>query len=561
MLVSLQVRNLALVDAVDVDFGPGLNVITGETGAGKSVLVGALGLLLGSRADRELIRGGETECGAEAVFALPDGHAVHAILEELELPACDDGALVIRRVIKADGPGRNLVNDASLTLQSLKRLGQALVDMHGPHDHQSLLDPGFQRDLLDAYGRHPGELSSYREAYDAYGEVVKRKQALEGPVEGLAEQMDLLSFRVKELEDAALDPVEEEAVRQEHQVLGNAQEIQALGGGTVQALMDGEGAAFDAMAVVQRNLEELARLMPDAEPWRDEAQAIAVQIQELHRAIAGELEGLESDPGRMQWLDERLTVYQKMLRKYGPAVDDALTTLETSRTRLADLSSRDERLAELERELKTRLDAVCAAGAGLTAARKKAAKKLAAAITGSLRRLGFAKGEFSVDVAGDEPGPHGADAVEYGFAPNVGEAMRPLRAIASSGEISRVMLASKRVLASLDRIPVLVFDEIDANIGGEIATVVGQQLADLAGHHQVLCITHLPQVAVYGKGHYAVSKTESKGRTTTRIDKVSDGDRAEEIARMLGGKDLTTVTLDHAREMLAGVTQARSRLP
>jgi DNA repair protein RecN (Recombination protein N) len=553
MLVSLTIRNFALVDRAEVEFGPGLNVITGETGAGKSILIGAFGLLLGNRADKGAIRTGESSASVEAVLHLQDTETMDRLLEEHGVSPCEEGQLILRRVVRASGASQHIVNDGTVPLQVMKEIGTLLVDLHGPHDHQSLFDPKFQLDLLDAYGRHPDELQSYADAYRALRDLQRRREALEGPQEGVAEQIDLLSYRIGELEEANLDAGEEAAVLKEHQTQANAQEIRRLGGEIAAALMESEGAAFDALAVAQRALDELTRLMPDTEEWKQEAESAAIQIQELYRTIQAAMDGIEGDPARLEWLDDRLATYQKMKRKYGPTVDDALARLEQSKEQLQDLSSRESRLAEIDVEIAAAQRQVNAEGKALRKKRTAAAKKLAKAVTAEIQSLGFEQGEFSVEVRETEPDASGMEDVEFGFAPNVGETMRPLRAIASSGEISRVMLATKGVLAELDRIPVLIFDEIAANIGGEMGTVVGRKLAHLSDSHQVLCITHLPQVAVFGSTHFEVSKTVRDERTYTEVTLLGSDERVEEIARMLGGKEQTSVTMDHAREMLRGM--------
>ena len=304
MLASLTVRNLALVDRVEVSFGEGLNVITGETGAGKSILIGALGLVLGDRADKSMIRSGESFCSAEAVFELSDPAAIDALLDEQGIDPCEDGQLILRRVIKSSGTGQNQVNGCAVTLGLMKEVGRLLVDMHGPHDHQSLFDEDFQLEFLDGYGRHAAELDAYRTAYRAWRDLESRKAALEGPEEGVAEQMDLLAYRVAELEEAALDPEEEPALLREHQTLGNAREIQELGGVACEGLMDAEGSVFDGVALVQRALNDLAELLPDAREWSEEAKSISIQVQELYRTLSATIEGIEGDPARLQWLDE-----------------------------------------------------------------------------------------------------------------------------------------------------------------------------------------------------------------------------------------------------------------
>jgi DNA repair protein RecN (Recombination protein N) len=550
MLGTLRVKNLAVVENARVEFEPGLNVITGETGAGKSLLVGALQLLLGDRADRKMIRTGEDTCGAEAVLGLDDPADVDAILGRYGLGPCDGRQLIVRRILKASGSSQNLVNDAPVTLQVLKDVGQRLFDLHGPHDHQSLLSPAFQADVLDAYGGLEAERKAYAEAFARVEDLKARRLELEGAAEDIEAQMDLLAHRVREIEEAAPVEGEEERLAREHLVVAHAQRILELGRGISTALAEGEATAFDLVAGAQRQLEELAKLLPDAEAWRAEARSIAVQIDELSRAVTSSVERVEADPARLEWLEQRLAVYQRIRRKYAATVEGVLAVLEQSRQRLQDLRSRGERLAAVDREAEAARAELLKAGEVLSRKRRPAAGRLAEAVTAELRALGFPKGAFDVGLGDAEPRTDGMDAVEFGFAPNAGEAMRPLRDIASSGEISRVMLATKAVLSAHDRIPVLIFDEIDANLGGEMGHAVGRKLAWLARRHQVICITHLPQVAAFGSAHFAVRKCVREGRTFAEVVRLDAEGRVEEIARMLGGRDATRVTLQHARELL-----------
>jgi len=553
MLTTLRVKNLALVENIRLDFRAGLNVITGETGAGKSILIGALDLLLGERADKRIIREGEETCGAEAVFQLKSTKAVDALLADYGVTPCEDHQLIIRRIVKASGTSQNLINDSPVTLNVLKAVGQILVDMHGPHDHQSLLSPSFQLDVLDAYGHLEEERKACGEDFDKLQQLLTRRSELEGDDKDVAAQIDLLSYRIKEIRDAGLKEGEEEEVLREHTVVSNAQRILELGGSASRALIDGEATAFDTLVAIQRSLDELARLLPEAEEWRKESQSITIQVKELGASITSAMERIEADPGRLTWLDERIAVYQKLRRKYGGTVAEILKVLADSEERLKDLQTRGERLAILDKDIAATRAVQLRHGQVLRKKREEIAGKLAKAITRELRELGFAHGAFSVGLREIEPGRSGIDAVEFGFAPNVGESSKPLRDIASSGEISRVMLATKAALAGHDRIPVLVFDEIDANIGGEIGNAVGKKLGELGESHQVICITHLPQVAICGTTHFAISKSVRDGRTVTEATLLEKDARVEEVARMLGGRDMTKVTLQHARAMLQKV--------
>ena len=556
MLKSLRVKNLAIVEDAHISFGRGLNVITGETGAGKSILVGALGLVLGERADKELVRAGQDQCGVEAVFELSDSSDVDALLDDLGIQPCEDGRLIIRRLVKTSGSGKNLINDCTATVQALKRVGTLLVDMHGPHDHQSLLAESFQMDLLDSFGHLWKTRATYEDSYRALLELETALEALEGDEDTVAQQIDLLSYQVNEIESADLTDTDEEGLEQEHSMVANAQQILSLGESVCSALTEDEHSVFNGMAFSQNALDQLAAIFEDARAWHDEARSIAIQAQELSQAIASRVQTVEADPGRLQWLEDRMALVHTLKRKYGGSVADILTFYENAKDRLEQLEGREARIAEMSKQLEKQKRTVMEAGQALGQQRRKIAEELADCITQHLHSLGFAHGAFSVMLDTSDPRPSGTDTIEFGFAPNPGEPMRSLRLIASSGEISRVMLAAKAVLAAHDRIPVLVFDEIDANVGGEMGNAIGEKLASIGSTHQVICITHLPQTAVYGNLHFVVAKAVSDGRTRTMIDAVDQDSRVEEVARMLGGRDLTSVTLKHAREMIE-LRQAR----
>lgn len=550
MLRHFRLQNLAIVEEAQIAFGEGLNVITGETGAGKSILIGALELILGGRADKSLIRGGATEALVEASFELSDSQAVDAVLAEAGLPRCEDGSLIIRRTVAATGAGRCLLNDAATTVQTLRKIGDLLVDIHGPYDHQSLLDPAFQLELLDAFGRCHAPREAYDKCFRAQQALEQQRIALTGDATDVATEIERLRFLVDEIGQAKLTPADDEDLIHEHAAAANAEAILQTGGALSAALTEGDESVFDRLASAQQRLAELARILPEAAEWRQEIQAAAVQIQELSRVITDRMARIETDANRLQELEARMALVQKLKRKYGPSLADVQATRDRQAARLEDLQTRGERLAALEKELAAAQKQLVREAAVLTQARQAASGSLAKAITRELRDLGFRKAGFGVAIIPCPPRVSGADEVSFGFAPNPGEPMRPLRDIASSGEISRVMLAVKTVLARHDRIPVLVFDEIDANIGGEVGRAVGIKLQGVAATHQTLCITHLPQVAVYGHRHLVVGKEVRNGRTFAQISAVEKNARIEEIARMLGGRDSTSVTLDHAREML-----------
>jgi DNA repair protein RecN (Recombination protein N) len=551
MLSRLTIRNLALVDSVSVSFERGLTVITGETGAGKSLLIGALRLLLGERADKSMIRTGETSCGIEAIFDLSDPSGVNAALETVGLPPCEDGLLTIRRNL-TENSSKNIVNDSPVTLPVLKALGDCLVDMHGPYDHQSLLNTAAQMDILDAFGQLDDERTAYRQKYTLFQALEKRLQELANVDDaGLAEQIDLLAWRIKEIEEAKLSEEDEAAIQLEHEQMANAQNILELAQTAASGLTESDYSAMDGLSAARRACSQLAKYMPAAETWADELEGAARTAQEISAAIQSAVEDIDAGPERLQFLDERLALYRNLKRKHAPSVPEILERLDEWKEKLKDLQRRDEQRAAVEADRAAARAETEKAGRALRKKRQKVAGELADAITVELCDLGFEYGLFEVQLLDlDDPAASGMDEIEFGFAPNAGESMRPLRSIASSGEISRVMLAVKAVLARHDRIPLLIFDEIDANVGGEIANAVGDKLAQVGTTHQVIAITHLPQVAVCGHHHFAVSKRVHDGRTFTQIIELDGDERTEEVARMLGGKDLTKSTLRHAEELL-----------
>jgi DNA repair protein RecN (Recombination protein N) len=554
MLVTLRVKNFAIVENVKVDLASGLNVITGETGAGKSILAGALGLVLGERADKTMIRAGETKCGVEAVFQLADSAGVDEILEDLGLEPCENGNLVIRRIVASEGSGKNLVNDSPVTVQTLKRLGDMLVDMHGPHDHQSLLHQENQIDLLDSYGHLWGLRDAYENSYNRMQELSERIAELDCDEQQVAEQIDFLSFQIKEIEEANLS--EQDAnLEEEHRLAANASRIIQLTNTVNDGLMESEHSAFSTLVAARNALAELSRLSDEAAQWQEEAESINIQLRELADSVANFAQSIEMDQERLQWLEDRMALLQKLKRKYGGSIESIREHLDKTKKRLEDLSTRNERIEKLQKEQAEAKEEVLEKGEKLSNARNDAARKLAEAITSELRDLGFEHGMFTVGLTRSDPGRSGIDNIEFGFAPNVGEPERPLRVIASSGEISRVMLAVKAVLALHDRIPVLVFDEIDTNVGGEMGNAIGSKLAGIARNHQVVCITHLAQVAAHGATHLSVRKTVREGRTYSQISPVKDEDRVNEIARMLSGEQ-TEAALEHARTLVHAASES-----
>jgi len=552
MLSSLQVHNLAIVESAAFSPGPGLTVITGETGAGKSILIGALHLLLGQRADKSLIRSGASEANVGAVFTLPENNPARALLDELGLPPCEDGQLVIRRAITPSA-SRCQINDAPVTLATLKNVTSRLVDLHGPDDQQSLMEPAFQLELLDAFGRHSTSRAAVLAAWQALRACHAQRDALLASSQNIERETDQLRFILSDIEAANLDPGADETLVQRHAESANAQNILDTAGALLELLSDSDASAFSQLAAAQNLLAELARLLPEAADWKNEIQQAALILRENAAAIAARVQHIDADPQRLAALESRMAVLQRLKRKYGPEISDILQRQTDATARLALLENVEAELEKQDKRIAAARENLARHAQTLRAERAKAAKPLAQSITRELRDLGFLTSGFDVALHPVEPRQDGADIVEFLFAPNPGEPARPLQAIASSGEIARVMLAVKSILARHDQIPTLVFDEIDANIGGEVGHKVGQKLALLGKSRQVLCITHLPQVAARGDDHFVVEKRVKSGRAATSVEPLAGAAREREIARMLGGAENSPVVLDHARSLLKNV--------
>ena len=554
MLRRLKVDNLAIVEHAEAEFGDGLTVITGETGAGKSVFMGALNLALGARADASSVRDGCRDARIEAEF---DAGAVGAFLEDQGLPPCEDGVLLVRRVISATGGSRVWINDSATSVQTLRSLGELMVDIHGPNDRRSLVDDGFQRDTLDRYGKV--DVSGYASAWRGLADLRSRRAVLEGAVD-VADEIERLRHSIEEIDAAQLTEEDDETLTSRHAAAAHAAEIVEAANAATSALTgDGGGvygssdigSAADLLVEAGNRFREMAKYHEVANEWSEELENVITSVQELSRTVADSVSRIDADPETLQALDDRISLVRRLKRKYACAtVHEILELREKRALKLSDLEDRDAKIQELDVQIVAAEKAVRKAGATLTAARRKASVKLGEAVTKELRGLGFLKAGFSVALEPQEPDQTGCDLVVYRFEPNPGESARPLAQIASTGEIARVMLALKAVIAELDAIPVLIFDEIDANLGGETGRAVGEKLKSVSAHHQVIAITHLPQSAVFGDRHFVVTKTVSGGRTRSAIREVEGDGRVREVARMLGGETATSVVLQHAQELL-----------
>jgi DNA repair protein RecN (Recombination protein N) len=576
MLTTLRIKNLALVSDLTLELRSGCNAITGETGAGKSVIIGALNLVLGERADRSLIRTGEESCSVEAVFDVAKLKApLKKFLEENGLEPCEENQLVLKRAFTAGGTNRQFVNGSPTTLATLAAIGEWLVDIHGPHDHQSLLHPAKQLTILDAFGG----LANEREAF---GELVRRRAGIEAEKSALvvdektyAQQLDLLRFQVQEISTASLQPDEEARVESEFNRASNAAKLLQLSQSALDALGENENSLLTQTGAIGRMLQDLQRVDAGAANLAELHSQAAGSLRELQSELSRYAEKVDVDPARLAELEERLNLIHSLKRKYGASLAEVIAFGGEAKQKLQSLESRDAELLRLNAALEKLDTEILRDGKKLSAARRKVIPQLAKAVGRQLEDLGFRQSKFDVAIsdvgqasrlpservnanlapvlparAGETPAlrSSGFDEIEFQFAPNPGESAKPLRAIASSGEMARVMLALKTVLAAEDEIPVLIFDEVDANVGGETANAVGEKMKQIAAKRQVLCITHLPQVAAPADAHYVVTKQVRNGRTISEIELLGKKERVTELARMLGGQ--SDAARKHAEALL-----------
>jgi len=560
MLTTLRIKNLALVADLTLELQPGYNVITGETGAGKSILIGALNLVLGERADRSLIRSGAEACSVEAVFDIGRINApLPTFLEDNGLEPCEDKQLVLKRSFSNSGANRQFINGSPASLNTLAALGQWLVDIHGPHEHQSLLSTARQLAILDAFGNLLEERELFAELVGRRASLHAQKAALIVDEKTYAQQLDLLRFQINEISNPRFALGMDEAVEREHQRVSNAARLLELAQAGLNLLLENDNALLTQAGVLGRSLHELQRIDTSAAALVALHEQAVALFRELQNELSRYADRIDLDPSRLAELEETLNRVQSLKRKYGPSLADVMAFESEARAKLQSLEGRDAELTRLNFETAELEKKIIAAGQTLSAKRRKAIPQLMRAVVRQLADLGFKQSRFEISLATLGPGDtgfekqvtqSGFDNIEFQFAPNPGEPPRQLRAIASSGELARVMLALKTVLAAEDQIPVLVFDEVDANVGGETAHTVGEKMRQIANQRQVLCITHLPQVAASASAHYLVVKQVAAGRTLSEITLLDQQERVTELARMLGGQ--SDVARKHAAALLDG---------
>jgi DNA repair protein RecN (Recombination protein N) len=547
MLHSLTIDNVVLIEHQVLELGPGFNVLTGETGAGKSMVVESIALVLGGRAQPQVVRSGAREAEVAALFEVEPGSRVAAKLEAAGVPC--DGELVVRRVVQAEGRSRAFLNGKIATATQLAELAPDLCDIASQHESVSLTDPGTHLEYLDAFGKLDSLRDTLSEKVEALATVVREIARVREAERDRAEREDFLAFQLKEIEELDPSPGEETELESERARLRHAEKLQIQTQGAADRLYEGEEAVCDQLARVSADLEAAAGIDQTLAPLARTVDAARSELADTARALARYASGIESNAGRLAEVDDRWFRLQKLLRKHGPTTLELLTHRDEVRRQLDQLAGAGQLLEELEAKREASLTAVSAEARTLSRKRRDAASDLADAIGRELAGLGMGRARVVVDVSavpalhsGDLPPVDGArltmtgiDRVEFLIAPNKGEDPRPLRKIASGGELSRALLALKRVLAEKGPAGLYVFDEVDAGVSGAIAEVIGRAIADVARYRQVLCITHLPQIAALCDHHFVVGKTEAKGRTTSTVKRLTDQERVDEIARMIGG--------------------------
>jgi DNA repair protein RecN (Recombination protein N) len=552
MLTHINIRNFAIADAVEVEFGPGMTVLTGETGAGKSILIDALGLVLGDRADNSVIRHGSERAEISVGFELRHHAAATDWLQDHELDA--DGECQLRRIINRAGRSRGFINNQPVPMQSLRELGERLVDIHGQHEHQSLLHAAVQRQLLDAYAGHAALLTG---SAARYREWATTRDALEQALhsgEDRDARIDLLRYQVQELDALGLERAEVESLGHDHDRLANAEQLQAACQQGLERLNAETGtSAFQLVSHTLGELEELARLDQRLETTTGLLNEIMVLVQECADGLRGYAEGLEIDPGRLRQLEERMGVLHDLARKHHCKPDELPDLHEQLRSELDSLEHAGRDLAELQSRLEAQANDYRAAAQQLSASRVKAARKFGKQVSADMQQLGMPGGVFEVVIhheADRSFSPQGMDHIEFMTSANPGQPPGPLAKVASGGELSRISLAIQVICLKGEHIPTLIFDEVDTGIGGGVAEIVGQKLRALGEDRQVFCVTHLPQVAALANRQLQVSKLTGDDTTRTRVRPLDEAERIDELARMLGGVRITRQTREHAREML-----------
>ena len=552
MLTHIHIRDFAIIDALELELHPGMTALTGETGAGKSILLDAIGLVLGDKADSSTVRHGADKAEITLSVDITQTPSARVWLEAQGREGADD-TCILRRIISAQGKSRAWINGSPANLTQLRELGEQLVDIHGQHEHQSLMKKDAQRDMLDAFADNDALLASTREAWKHWKKLHERITLLSSQNQQHQERIDLLRFQAQELETLALQANEPAQLDEELNRLANAEQLRATAAQGYDELYDSEPSLYSALGRLIHDIALQARVDAHLEPPLELLTSAQIQIQEAAAQLRDYAEGLDIDPARLQWVENRIADIRNLARKYRTEPQELPARLLTIQTELEQLGGGDYDLDALEQQVQTAANTYRQHATALSQARQHAAQQLSAGVTQAMQQLGMQGGKFAIQVMQDS-GAHfqalGMDSIDFTVSANPGQPLKPLLKVASGGELSRISLAIQMIAAQKVTLPALIFDEVDTGIGGGIAEVVGKQLRALGTNRQVLCVTHLPQVASQAHQHYKVTKVKGKQHTSTGINHLTRAERVEEIARMIGGVEITPATRTLAEEML-----------
>ena len=556
MLKELGITNFAIIDRLNLAFHDGLNVISGETGAGKSILIGAIGLLLGDRASSDLIRSDEDSAIVEAAFDIGPYKLLQTKLNAMGFRPGRE--LVVKRVVSRSGKNRVYIDGNLATVAMLGEISEALVNICSQHEHQALLDPESHIDILDEFGNLGAQRRAFAALHEGYQALKARLDDLAAKNRNRAEREEFLRFQVSEIEKAAPRPGEDLSLQEEKKILSNAVKLAELARESYEILYGKEESVLGQLSRVTGHIREIRRIDPNVKISDEEMKSLAIQLEDAARGLRDYLNKIPSDPSRLEEIDDRLEVLGRLKKKYGGSIESVLKTGQSLKSELDGLSNVAGEMESLEQELNLKKASLQVLGGTLSLERRRVAASMEKAIEGEIHDLMMEKARFQVSFKepqlDDEKAPllhsRGVDHLEFYLSTNVGEQLKPLNRIASGGELSRIVLAMKKVLARAGSVGTVIFDEVDSGIGGATAEIVGRKLRDIARNHQVICITHLPQIASFGQTHYRVVKSVNDGRTRTDVRSLAEDERLEEITRMLGGVEITDKTRAAAKEML-----------
>ena len=561
MLNELTISNFALINEITIKFDEGLNIFTGTTGVGKSLILGALNFLLGSRATNDIVGSGSNDVSVSGLFFIKSDQIRQCIKEHIDEINVEEEEIILQRNLDHKGRNRCKINNQPITVSLLREIGDILVNIHGQHEHESLTDPLQQLSILDSFGKLGDLRTEYSGIYSKALEREKFLYSLNDSNGKRKKQIDLYNYEINEIDSCSLQPKEDEYLEAERYILANSEKIQNVLSLCSNNLYESDNSIIAGLKEISNELSKIVDVDKGFENTSEQCNQAMYQLEDIASTLRNDVEKYNYDPERLEQIEERLEIIRGLKRKYGDSIEDILSSCEKSKVKLEQLLKDDEDVEIVEAELKQLKKAVVSAGKDLTQYRKKTGKKLSTLIKKELMDLGFANGRFDICVSNidsDDSGEtelekascSGFDSIEFMFSSNPGENLKPLRKIASGGEISRIMLALKRHLAMADQTPVLVFDEIDANIGGRMGRIIGEKLKLVAQSHQIVCITHLPQIASYAEQHFKVDKTVKNNKTFVAIDQLSSKDRLEEIAEMIRGDEKSNVTRKQAKEMM-----------